>query len=68
MRCQNQTIDVYINGVLTKRHILSGVPKQNYSDVHISQNGGFGGYLSSLRYFNYAINTNKIILRLQIKK
>ena len=61
MRCQNQTIDVYINGVLTKRHILSGVPKQNYSDVHISQNGGFGGYLSSLRYFNYAINTNKIM-------
>lgn len=60
IRCQNKTIDVYINGVLTKRHTLKGAPKQNYGNVYITQNRGFGGYLSELRYFNYAINYNKI--------
>jgi|TARA_X000000950_G_C13918648_1_gene662277 hypothetical protein len=60
IRCQNKTIDVYINGVLTKRHTLKGAPKQNYGNVYITQNRGFGGYLSELRYFNHAINYNKI--------
>ena len=56
---QNQ-LDVYINGVLTKRHMLKGVPKQNYGDVFASMNGGFSGYTSSLRYFDSAIGTNQI--------
>lgn len=56
---QNQ-LDVYINGALVKRHILSGVPKQNYGDVYASMNGGFSGYTSDLRYFNTAIGMNKI--------
>lgn len=56
---QNQ-LDVYINGALVKRHILSGVPKQNYGDVYASMNGGFSGYTSELRYFNTAIGMNKI--------
>ena len=53
-------LDVYINGRLTRRHILTSVPKQNYGDVYVSMNGGFSGYTSSLRYFNEAIGTNKI--------
>jgi len=53
-------LDVYINGRLTKRHILKGVPKQNYGDVYVSMNGGFSGYTSSLRYFDSAIGTNQI--------
>tara|TARA_B100000902_G_scaffold364959_1_gene385406 strand:- start:1472 stop:2374 length:903 start_codon:yes stop_codon:yes gene_type:complete len=57
---KNNQLDVYINGVLTKRHILRGVPKQNYGDVYVSQNGGFSGYSSCLRYFDSAIGTNKI--------
>ena len=56
---QNQ-LDVYINGVLTKRHMLKGVPKQNYGDVFASMNGGFSGYTSGLRYFDSAIGTNQI--------
>jgi hypothetical protein len=56
---QNQ-LDVYINGVLTKRHMLKGVPKQNYGDVFASMNGGFSGYTSGLRYFDSALGTNKI--------
>jgi hypothetical protein len=57
---KNNQLDVYINGVLTKRHMLKGIPKQNYGDVYVSQNGGFSGYTSCLRYFDSAIGTNKI--------
>jgi hypothetical protein len=53
-------LDVYINGTLVKRHILAGVPKQNYGDVYVSMNGGFDGNTSDLRYFEEAIGTNKI--------
>jgi hypothetical protein len=56
----NNQLDVYINGKLAKRLILKGVPKQNYGDVYISMNGGFSGYLSNLRYFNYALGTAEI--------
>ena len=61
IRVSNQhQLDVYINGTLTKRHILRSVPKQNYGDVFVSMNGGFSGYTSSLRYFDTALGTNKI--------
>ena len=53
-------LDVYINGTLTKRHLLSGIPKQNYGDIYASMNGGFMGNTSNLRYFEYALGTSKI--------
>lgn len=56
---QNQ-LDVYINGVLAKRHVLKSVPKQNYGDVFVSMNGGFSGFTSDLRYFNEALGTSYI--------
>jgi hypothetical protein len=56
---QNQ-LDVYINGSLVKRHMLKGVPRQNYGDVYVSMNGGFSGNTASLRYFEKAIGTNQI--------
>lgn len=56
---QNQ-LDVYINGTLSKRHMLTGVPRQNYGDVYLSMNGGFSGNTSSLRYFEKALGTNAI--------
>jgi len=56
---QNQ-LDVYINGTLTKRHMLQSIPKQNYGNIYVSMNGGFSGNTSDLRYFNEAIGTNKI--------
>lgn len=60
VRVVQRQLDVYINGSLVKRHILSGVPKQNYGDVYVSMNGGFSGYTSDLRYFNSGIGTNHI--------
>jgi hypothetical protein len=56
---QNQ-VDVYITGALVKRHMLQGVPKQNYGDVYVSMNGGFSGNTSELRYFDKAIGTRQI--------
>lgn len=49
------SVDVYVNGNLKKRVKLTGVPKMNYGNLYTSNWGGFMGYLSNLRYFNYAI-------------
>tara|TARA_Y100000768_G_scaffold381015_1_gene359027 strand:+ start:640 stop:1635 length:996 start_codon:yes stop_codon:yes gene_type:complete len=54
-------VDIYINGTLTKRHELTNVIKQNYNDVHINlHQTGYPGYLSDLKYYNYAIGTMEI--------
>lgn len=55
-----KNIDVYINGRLMKRCTLKGVPKLNYGDVYINQWNGFDGFLSNVRYFNFAIPYYKI--------
>lgn len=60
IRCNGNILDIFINGSLARRHILKSVPKQNYGDVFVSMNGGFDGYTSDLKYFNYAIGTDKI--------
>ncbi len=61
IRVSNQhQLDVYINGTLTKSHILKSVPKQNYGNVYATMNGGFSGFMSDLRYFGTDIGTNKI--------
>ena len=61
IRLSNQTqLDVYINGVLTRRSLMDNVVNQNYDKVFIALNGGFPGKISSLRYFNIAIGTNHI--------
>jgi len=57
IRCQNNKLDIYINGTIIKSYHLHGVPKQNYGDVYIAPNGGFSGYISNLRYYNYALGT-----------
>jgi hypothetical protein len=60
LRVENHNLDTYINGKLTKRLIMKGVPKQNYGDVFVAMNGGFSGYISELRYFNYGLGTGEI--------
>jgi len=57
VRCQNRTLDVFINGTITRSLELTGVPKQNYGDVYVAMNGGFDGYISNLWYYNYALGT-----------
>jgi len=60
IRCRQHRLDVFINGMLTKSHVLKDVPKQNYDNVYIGLDGGFAGQLSLLQYFAYDIGTNKI--------
>ena len=54
------SIDIYINGYLRKRHELSSIPKQNFGDLWLNLNGGFDGYISDLRYWNYGLSIGKI--------
>lgn len=60
IRCHGSTVDVFINGALTRRYILKSVIKQNYGDVYISMNGGYDGYTASLKYFDTALNSGQI--------
>jgi len=61
VRCQNTTLDVYVNGTIARSITLRGVPKQNYGNVFVGMNGGFDGYISNLWYHNYALGTAQIL-------
>jgi len=60
VRVQGTYVDVYINGVLAQRKILKNIPQQNYGDTYIGDDGGFKGYVSSLRYYSKAITYEEI--------
>jgi len=60
IRCENVNLDIYINGIVTKSHVLHGVPKQNYGDVYVGMNGGFSGYVSNLWYYDYGLGISEI--------
>lgn len=56
----NDTLEVYINGYLKTQHKLNSLVRQNNEDLWVNLKGGFDGYLSKLRYFNYATGFNEI--------
>tara|TARA_Y100000992_G_scaffold62529_1_gene38366 strand:+ start:5063 stop:5935 length:873 start_codon:yes stop_codon:yes gene_type:complete len=60
IRLENTILDVYVNGSIAGRLLLSNVPKQNYNDVLIGQNGGFSGKISDLRYYSRSLNIFEI--------
>jgi hypothetical protein len=60
IRVENRILDVYINGVLTQHKDLGYVPRQNFGDVYVCQNGGFSGKLSDLRYYAKSLNVFEI--------
>jgi hypothetical protein len=60
IRCSDQTLDVFVNGNISRSITLLGVPKQNYGDVFVGSNGGFDGNISNLWYYNYAISNYQI--------
>lgn len=60
IRMQNTVMDVYVNGVISGRLNLPFIPKQNYNDVNVCQNGGFSGKLSDLRYYSHAMSVIEI--------
>lgn len=61
LRFSSQNIlDVFINGSLKQRVKLFNSVRQNYDDVFVNPDGGFDGFLSNLRYFDYSIGTFEI--------
>jgi len=60
IRIKNTILDVYVNGIVSNRLVLLNVPKQNYNNVNLFQNGGFNGKLSNLRYYSRALNVFEI--------
>lgn len=63
---RNVVMDVYINGVNSGRAIMPYVPRQNYNDINVCQNGGFAGSLSDLRYYDHALSIfeiNRLIMK-----
>lgn len=53
---QNTQLQVYINAALAATHTLAAAPRQNFYNLMVCPNGGFGGSLSDLRYFDHAID------------
>lgn len=61
IRVENKIMDIYIDGVVTKRVVFTKLPKQNYEGVYVNHNGGFDGALSDLRYFDSGLNVFQIL-------
>jgi hypothetical protein len=60
IRVQHKNCDIYVNGRLVKRRVMTDVVKQNYDNVNVCLHGGFSGYLSNLTYYNNAIGIAEI--------
>ena len=60
IRVRGRRISVYVNGALAEERLLDGIPKQNYGNVYVGMNGGFGGYISSLRYYDFGLGVAQI--------
>ena len=60
IRVQGKSVDIYINGLLKQRQNLLNLPRQNYYDTYIGEESGMTGYISSLRYYGYAIGYEEV--------
>ena len=60
IRVKDRNVDVYVNGNIVTRHVLSDIPKQNYGNVYVNANGGFDGFLSDLVYYREALSPFEI--------
>ena len=57
----HQSVEVYVDGELYKSVAVNGSLKpQIESDLSVTLNGGFGGYISSFRYFNSVLKSTRI--------
>jgi len=60
IRLENTLLDIYVNGTISGRYSVTAVPKQNYGDIYVCQNGGFSGFLSNLQYYPRALSAYEI--------
>lgn len=60
LRCQDNVLDVFVNGIVARSLNLMGVPRQNYGNVYLGMNGGFDGKVSNLWYYSYGLGMAEI--------
>jgi hypothetical protein len=54
------SVDIYINGILHTHYTLTQLPRQNPSPVHVGVGGGFKGKIANLNYYNYFLTPEQI--------
>jgi len=57
---KDRDFDIYINGLLKKRMQLPSLPRQNFGNLVLNDKGGFSGYISKMRYHDYAVSNTEI--------
>jgi hypothetical protein len=55
----NQVVDIYIDGLLTSSCVLKTFPAISTSDVTLTPDGGFSGYISRVKFLNSAMTVQK---------
>ena len=58
--CNDRSCDVFVDGRLYKSTVLNSYAKQNNGDLFVCQEGGFGGMITQLRYYNKAMTLDMI--------
>jgi len=56
----NRTLDIFVNGRLTRSCTYEYPPKFNTGELHVTDKGGFSGKLSELKYYNRALSSDEI--------
>jgi hypothetical protein len=56
----NKVVDVFVNGQLAKTCIINGYPQPNVGSMDICPEGGFNGFMSSVRFSNSALSLSDI--------
>lgn len=54
------SIDVYVNGIVHTHKSIVQLPRQNPSTVHIGVGGGFDGKIGALNYYNYFLKPTDV--------
>ena len=58
-----QSCEIYVDGELYTSRVINGsIKSHSNSDLGITQNGGFGGFISHLRYYNRVVLPQEIKL------
>ena len=55
----NQVVDIYIDGLLTSSCVLKRFPAISTTDVSLTPDGGFAGYISRVKFLNSAMTVKK---------
>uniref|UniRef100_A0A6C0IVY0 LamG-like jellyroll fold domain-containing protein n=1 Tax=viral metagenome TaxID=1070528 RepID=A0A6C0IVY0_9ZZZZ len=58
----NRNLDVWVNSKLYNSKYINNIPKFiNQSNMKINPYGGYNGYVSQVKYYNYVIKKNQLL-------